>query len=93
MAIRALDKTLHINLTDNQIKIKDVPLEMKEKFIGGKGYGLRYLWDATTPETKWNDPENEIIISEWTGLRYNPIFRNGKIPGCDYLSSNRFCYR
>ena len=57
------DKTLHINLTDSKIKIKDVPLEMKEKFIGGKGYGLRYLWDATTPETKWNDPENEIIIS------------------------------
>lgn len=57
------DKTLHINLTDNQIRIKDVPLEMKEKFIGGKGYGLRYLWDATTPETKWNDPANEIIIS------------------------------
>ena len=57
------DKTLHINLTGNEIKIKDVPLEMKEKFIGGKGYGLRYLWDATTPETKWNDPENEIVIS------------------------------
>lgn len=57
------DKTLYLNLSINQIKIKDVPLEMKEKFIGGKGYGLRYLWDATTPETKWNDPENEIIIS------------------------------
>jgi len=36
---------------------------MKEKFIGGKGYGLRLLWDATEPETKWDDPENEIIIS------------------------------
>jgi aldehyde:ferredoxin oxidoreductase len=36
---------------------------MKEKFIGGKGYGLRLLWDATKPDTKWNDPENEIIIS------------------------------
>ncbi|MFH0988919.1 MAG: aldehyde ferredoxin oxidoreductase C-terminal domain-containing protein [bacterium] len=57
------DKTVHINLSDNSITIKDVPLEMKEKFIGGKGYGLKYLWDATTPETKWNDPENEIIIS------------------------------
>lgn len=57
------DKTLHINLTDNAITIKDVPQEMKEKFIGGKGYGLKYLWDATTPDTKWNDPENEIIIS------------------------------
>ena len=57
------DKTLHINLTDNTVTIKDVPAVMKEKFIGGKGYGLKYLWDATTPETKWNDPENEIIIS------------------------------
>jgi aldehyde:ferredoxin oxidoreductase len=21
------------------------------------------LWDATKPATKWNDPENEIVIS------------------------------
>jgi aldehyde:ferredoxin oxidoreductase len=57
------DKTLYINVSDNSIKSKDVPAEMKEKFIGGKGYGLRYLWDATKPDTKWNDPENEIVIS------------------------------
>lgn len=57
------DKTLYVNVGTNEIKEKDVPAEMKEKFIGGKGYGLRYLWDAITPETKWNDPENEIIIS------------------------------
>jgi aldehyde:ferredoxin oxidoreductase len=46
-----------------EIKEKDVPPVMKEKFIGGKGYGLRLLWDATKPDTKWDDPENEIIIS------------------------------
>lgn len=57
------DKTLYVNVGTNEIKEKDVPAEMKEKFVGGKGYGLRYLWDAITPETKWNDPENEIIIS------------------------------
>ena len=57
------DKTLYVNVSTNEIKEKDVPAEMKEKFVGGKGYGLRYLWDAITPETKWNDPENEIIIS------------------------------
>src|SRR5210317_2154501 len=57
------DKVLYINLDDNQFKIKDVDPMMKEKFIGGKGYGLKLLWDATTPETKWDDPENEIIIS------------------------------
>jgi len=56
------DKTLYINLSDTTIKVKTVPPKMKEKFIGGKGYGLRYLWDATKPDTKWNDPENEINI-------------------------------
>lgn len=57
------DKTLYINVGTTEIKEKDVPPVMKEKFIGGKGYGLRLLWDATKPDTQWDDPENEIIIS------------------------------
>lgn len=57
------DKILYINVGENEIRDKSVPLVMKEKFIGGKGYGLRLLWDATLPDTKWDDPENEIIIS------------------------------
>jgi len=57
------DKILYVNVGTPELKIKDVPAQMKEKFIGGKGYGLRLLWDATTPTTKWTDPENEIIIS------------------------------
>jgi len=57
------DKILYINVGSADIREKDVPPMMKEKFIGGKGYGLRLLWDATTPGTKWDDPENEIIIS------------------------------
>jgi len=57
------DKTLYINVSSNEVKEKPVPAGMKEKFIGGKGYGLRLLWDATKPDTKWNDPENEINIS------------------------------
>jgi aldehyde:ferredoxin oxidoreductase len=57
------DKILYINVGTAEIKEKAVPAVMKEKFIGGKGYGLRLLWDATRPDTKWDDPENEIIIS------------------------------
>lgn len=57
------DKTLYINVGSNEIKEKAVPALMKEKFIGGKGYGLKLLWEATKADTKWNDPENEIIIS------------------------------
>jgi len=57
------DKTLYINLSKKEVCEKVVPPLMKEKFIGGKGYGLRLLWDATKPDTQWNDPENEINIS------------------------------
>ena len=41
------DKRLRINVTDNTIDMIDIPQEVKEKFTGGKGYCLRYLWDAT----------------------------------------------
>jgi len=57
------NRTLYINLSDNTIKEKPVSQLMKEKFIGGKGFGLKLLWDATKPDTKWNDPENEIVIN------------------------------
>ena len=57
------DKILYINVGNNEVVEKDVPPIMKEKFIGGKGYGLRLLWDATKPDTRWNDPENELIIA------------------------------
>ncbi len=57
------NRTLYINISDKTIKEKPVTEQMKEKFIGGKGFGLRLLWDGTKPDTKWDDPENEIIIS------------------------------
>lgn len=57
------NRSLYVNLSDHRIESKPVTEMMKEKFIGGKGFGLWYLWNAVTPQTKWNDPENEIIIS------------------------------
>lgn len=57
------DKILYINVGTAEIKEKAVEPLMKEKFAGGKGYGLKLLWDATQPNTRWNDPDNEIIIS------------------------------
>lgn len=57
------DKTLYINLSSNQIKSKPVTGQMKDIFIGGRGFGLWMLWNAVKDDTKWNDSENEIIIS------------------------------
>ena len=57
------NRTLYVNVGTSLIKEKPVTQEMKDKFIGGKGFDLRLLWDATQPDTKWNDPDNEIVIS------------------------------
>ena len=68
-------RTLYINVSDNEIKEKPVSEEMIEKFVGGKGFDLRLLWDAVNEKTKWNDPENEICIS------VGPVGGNTNYPG------------
>lgn len=57
------NQLLYINLGDNVIQAKPVTEQMKEIFIGGRGFGLWCLWNAVTGETKWDSPENEIVIS------------------------------
>ena len=57
------NRTLHIDLSTLKVTEKPVTQQMKDIFIGGRGFGLWYLWNAITPTTKWNDPENEIVIS------------------------------
>ena len=57
------NQRLYINLTENKIENKPIDLQVKEIFTGGRGYGMWYLFQAVTPDTNWNDPENEIIFS------------------------------
>ncbi|OFX21338.1 MAG: aldehyde:ferredoxin oxidoreductase [Bacteroidetes bacterium GWA2_31_9b] len=57
------NRTLYVNVGTKEIKEKPVSKLMKDKFVGGKGFGLKLLWDGTKPTTKWDDPENEIIIA------------------------------
>ena len=59
------NRTLYINLTTNEIKIKPVSEEMKKKFIGGRGFDLWLMWNSL-PKNKivnWDDEENEICIA------------------------------
>jgi aldehyde:ferredoxin oxidoreductase len=69
------NRTLYVNVGTGQIAEKPVSEDMKAKFTGGKGFGLKLLWDAVTPQTQWNDPENEINIA------MGPICGNTNYPG------------
>jgi aldehyde:ferredoxin oxidoreductase len=57
------NRTLYINLGTGEIKEKKVTDEMKKLFTGGRGFGLKLLWDSIKPITRWNSPENELIIT------------------------------
>jgi len=57
------NRTLYINLTTKEIKEKKVTEEMKKKFTGGRGFGLKLMWDSIDPSTRWNNDENELIIT------------------------------
>jgi len=56
-------QTLHIDLSSAVISSKPVDDRMKSTFVGGRGFGLWLLWNAVTGSTKWDDPENEVILS------------------------------
>lgn len=57
------DRTLYINLTDGRINIKPVDKYMKDTFTGGRGFCLWLLWKAIQDGTRWDDPENELVIA------------------------------
>jgi aldehyde:ferredoxin oxidoreductase len=57
------NQTLKVDLNHSDISVKPVPPEMKQVFIGGKGFDLWLLWNAVTQTTQWNDPENTICIA------------------------------
>ena len=60
-----VNRTVYINLSNNEIVIKPVSDGMKDKFVGGKGFDLWLMWNALPKDkiVKWNDPENEICIA------------------------------
>ncbi len=70
-------RTLYINLANKEITLKPVTDEMKQKFIGGRGFDLWLMWNALPKDriVKWDDPENEICIAN------GPLGGNTNYPG------------
>jgi aldehyde:ferredoxin oxidoreductase len=57
------NQTLYVNLSDLRISIKPVTDQMKQIFVGGKGFDLWLLWNAVKSKTKWNHADNAICIA------------------------------
>ena len=57
------NRTLYVNLSSGDIREKPVSGDMKKKFTGGKGFGLKLMWDSIGKDTKWDDEENILALN------------------------------
>jgi len=56
-------KVLRVNLTDEHISEEVLDEATLRKWVGGVGFGARYLYDEVPPGVEWNDPENRLIVA------------------------------
>jgi aldehyde:ferredoxin oxidoreductase len=55
-------KLLEVDLSNKRVETTELDIDIAKKFIGGKGYGAKLLWDRIEAETDPLSPENPLII-------------------------------
>jgi aldehyde:ferredoxin oxidoreductase len=58
-----MGKVLRVDLTTGMIHDEPLEPEMVEKYIGGTGFGVEYLYREVPPGVEWDDPENRIVMA------------------------------
>jgi len=74
-----MGKFLRVNLTDGSIKEEKISDELLKMFIGGRGLGVKILYDELKPGIDPLSPENKIAIL------------TGPLTGTAAPSSGRWC--
>ncbi len=73
-----MGKEAWINLSTGSIEIKDIDYDMAKEWIGGRGIGVKILYDNLKPGTDPLSPDNMIV------------FATGPLTGTGAPSSGRF---
>ncbi|MFC1821360.1 aldehyde ferredoxin oxidoreductase family protein [Thermodesulfobacteriota bacterium] len=69
------DRILQLDLTSQTISIREVPAEFRDKYIGGRGYALKLIWDGTSAETRFDSPDNILVMAS------GPLCGDPRFPG------------
>jgi aldehyde:ferredoxin oxidoreductase len=56
-------KILRVNLTNQTTKKEKLPLKVAKEFIGGAGFGIKYLYDEVKAGTDPLGPENKLFFA------------------------------
>jgi len=85
MAVNA-GQFLRVNLSTGQQSIESIPEDVARDFIGGRGYGVKYLYDELAPNTDPLGEDNKLILlngplagtatqaaSRWMAITKSPL--------------------
>ena len=56
-------KILRVDLTNERITEEVLDEATLRKWVGGVGFGAKYLYEEVPPGVEWNDPANRIIVA------------------------------
>ncbi len=73
-----MGKILEVDLTTATVSERALDMEMARLYLGGRGLGVRLLWDEVGPGIDSLSPENVLL------------FTVGPLTGTGYQTSNRF---
>jgi aldehyde:ferredoxin oxidoreductase len=57
------DRILKINLGTMEIAIQELASDFRQKYIGGRGYAIKLIWDDLRKETRYDSPDNLLVMS------------------------------
>ena len=58
-----LGEVLRVDLSSGKTSAEDLSRSFIEKWVGGVGFGARYLYEEVPAGVKWSDPENRLILT------------------------------
>ncbi|HEY55229.1 MAG TPA: aldehyde:ferredoxin oxidoreductase [Dehalococcoidia bacterium] len=57
------DRLLKVDLSKKEVAIQELAPDFKDKYIGGRGYALKIIWDGTSRQTRYDSPENILVMA------------------------------
>jgi aldehyde:ferredoxin oxidoreductase len=73
-------KILRVNLTKGSVSVEDLDQKSAQDYIGGRGLGVKYLYDEIDPKVDPLSPGNKLIMA--TG----PLTGTGALAGGRYIA-------
>ncbi|MFW9834951.1 MAG: aldehyde ferredoxin oxidoreductase family protein [Candidatus Thorarchaeota archaeon] len=54
---------LYVDLTDKRIRREPIPAHLFKQYLGGRGLGVKLVYDSVTPETEPLSPDNMLVFA------------------------------